>query len=125
LFVTAKWHRIYILGNMTNNIRYDGVLYQTHDVGEGTQEFEIRHGRLLELKGHFVETPREEKPCPDALPGSFPFMMGCMKWVRDCVVDTHHHGFIGATGPYGEVIFKFTDGLLVEVTPQPVVLTLT
>lgn len=100
-----------------------------------TKDFECNCGSVHEIRvdgslwldnGHFEDRPREEKPYPDAAPGSKEYLFGAWKWVHKLEHAADYHGFVNFydftdDGEWHEYNAKFTDGKLagIEVVSSP------
>ncbi len=82
-----------------------------------------KDGRLMLERGHNEEVPRNERPYPDAKPGTLESICGIMRRVPK-YEDANFHGmvnFYGTDGKGGwhEYNAKFTDGRLMSIEAVP------
>ncbi len=108
--------------SMFDTLQYKNIEYQTKDFECLLETYRIVNKRLLKDDWHYESVPEEERPYKNEK--GLLKMCGCMKKVIDKKdVDQNFHGifeahYIDEKNQYKSVLFKFTDGNLVEVIKQ-------
>lgn len=100
--------------------------WQTKDFDCSMETIRIQNGRLVRDKWHYEETPKEQRPFPNAEPGTLQSICGILRTVIDeRDVDMNFHGvmsfgcYLSKTQESFSYEAKFTDGNLVSITRVP------
>lgn len=119
MFDYVKCERI-----MPDGLDGHGILFQTKDTPDQYMHIYTitEQGRLVNDKVHYINTPQEELPYPDAPKDSLLSLCGSMKKIVDIPdVDQNYHGLIefGYWDDKNNIIHnyiaKFTDGQLIGI----------